>query len=93
MEQQHELEQLKKEILGEIKTQGKKEGRKLPWGSLTITIILVSLMVISLVQAIQLANVYNKVKGGAIKPAAASSGSTTPLPASLQNLPNMVGGC
>ncbi len=68
-----------------------------------VAIILGVLVLISLVQAIQLSGLKEKVSEGklSVKSAsgstsAASSGSggkAAPLPSSVKNLPKMVGGC
>lgn len=92
MEQQNELEKLKKEILGEIKPEKKKKAG-LQWGSRAVTGILVVLTLFSVVQAVQSATILDKVNSGAIKAASPASSGSAPLPSNLQNLPNMVGGC
>lgn len=75
--------------------------------NLVIGIVLALLVVISAVQAFQLASIKGKLgtgpsTGGAVKttaqtttPTAAGGGATPPaqLPSSLENLPSMVGGC
>jgi hypothetical protein len=85
-----ELEGIKREILGEIKPAKKK--RNLKFGSIVISGVLIVLTVFSIVQTIQSATILSKIKSGAIKPASAASGGSA-LPSSVQNLPNMVGGC
>lgn len=90
MDTQKELEQLKEEILTELSSK-KKEKKRLPWASNTVTVILVLLTIISLVQLSQSLSILSKIKSGAVK--GASAASSTPLPSNLENLPNMVGGC
>ena len=86
-------EQLKNEILEELRATGKKnKQRRLSWGSALVTIVLVLLTLLSVVQTVQSAAILNKIKSGQIKSSAGTS-SGVPLPASLKNLPNMVGGC
>jgi hypothetical protein len=92
MEQQNELEKIKKEILSEVKP-AKKDKRRLQWGSIVVTSVLVVLTLFSVVQAVQSATILNKINSGDIKPASAGTSGSAPLPSSLQNLPNMVGGC
>lgn len=89
MTKKNELEKIKEEILSEIKPNADTKP-SISWGSKTITMVLVVLAVVSVFQVFQSVSILNKIKGGAIKPASAS---TAPLPASLDNLPNMVGGC
>lgn len=89
MTDKNELEKIKEEILSEIKSDS-KGSLLINWGSKTITLVLVVLAVVSVFQIFQSVSILNKVKNGAIKPANASS---VPLPSSLENLPNMVGGC
>jgi regulatory protein YycH of two-component signal transduction system YycFG len=62
-----------------------------------LTVLLVILVLVSLVQAFQLMSLNERVKTGAVvastsKPTAAAS-SSSKLPSSLQDLPQMVGGC
>ena len=72
------------------------------------TVLLAVLVTVSAVQAIQLADINSQIEGISITAAATSTktttsssssssststGSGTSLPSSLQNLPNMVGGC
>lgn len=79
----NDLENLKQEILQ--RAQAKESGKKLPWGSLLVTVILAALALLSIAQTVQSATILNKVKNGDFG-AAASTGS-------LQDLPDMVGGC
>ncbi len=69
-----------------------------------IAIILGLLIVISAVQAVQLVGLKTKIASGQLSANSGSSSSTTPLasgsakspaavPASVNNLPDMVGGC
>lgn len=83
----NELEEMKKDILEKVNA-GK---RRLYWGSAIVTGILIVLSLVSIAQAVQSATVLEKVKSGAVKPSG-GTGNTT-LPSSLENLPNMVGGC
>lgn len=82
------LEKLKNEILQEVKEKDKKS---LPWGNVLVTTILVVLTLVSIVQTAQSANILNKINSGDFK--SSSGSSSSPLPSSLENLPNMVGGC
>ena len=70
--------------------------------STVLTIVLVVLVLISVVQAFQLNGLKTKVAEGKFTVAAGSGGSSTPqssikktasVPKSIQNLPQMVGGC
>lgn len=79
------LDQLKNEILSSI---GKERRAPLPWGSVTVSVILGVLAIISLVQAVQSASLYNKLKSGDLKSTAAAPASGTG-----SSLPSQVGGC
>jgi hypothetical protein len=85
-----ELQNLKTEILKEIKSSNKKN--KIAWGSLLVSGIMAVLLLVSLVQAAQSINILYKLKNNSIKPANAGVTETS-LPSSLDNLPDMVGGC
>lgn len=84
---QHELERLKHEVLQEIKLN--KNKKRLQWGSSAVTGFLALLIVFSIVQTAQSANILNKISSGDI----GISSSRSTLPSSIQNLPDMVGGC
>jgi uncharacterized membrane protein YvbJ len=88
--QNQNLETIKEEILKEIK---QKKRKKINWASGSITAVLVILTLFSVAQAVQMANVWKKIKSGAVAPAGAATSPSAPLPSSVQNLPNMVGGC
>jgi hypothetical protein len=62
-----------------------------------IVIVLVVLVMLTAVQAIQLSSLKTSISTGKVsvaanKPAASSAGAPA-LPSSLDDLPNMVGGC
>jgi hypothetical protein len=82
------LEKLKDEILDEVK---KKNKKRLSWDSGLVTAILVVLTIVSIMQTAQSANILSKINSGDFKSSGTSS--STALPSSLENLPNMVGGC
>lgn len=84
---QEEIEELKNEILDEIKS--KKNKKKFHWGSGVVTLVLVLLTFFSVVQTVQSAYILDKVNNEFIK---ASAGSSS-LPTNIQDLPDMVGGC
>jgi len=86
-----ELSKIKQEIIKEISPNGKQ--KTISWGSRAVTFVLVVLFLVSIAQPIQSVNVLSKIKNGAIKPAAASNSGAGTLPSSLNNLPDMVGGC
>lgn len=86
-EKQQELEKLKSEILQEIRPS--RDEKRPHWGSSVVTGLLVLLAFFSIVQAVQTTNIMRKINSGAIKTSAGSSA----LPSSLQDLPDMVGGC
>lgn len=61
-----------------------------------LAIVLGVLVIIAAVQAYQFTEIKSKISSGAVPVAAASSGHSgggAAMPASLQNLPQMVGGC
>jgi len=80
----NEIEQLKAEILSTL--ENKTEKSKLPWGSLSVTIVLGILVVLSVVQTVQSAILLNKIKSGNLSAGGAAS-------TSLDEAPDMVGGC
>jgi len=89
--EQEELTKIKNEILEEIKS--KKVKGKLSWGSTIVTGVLILLVAVSVAQAVQSFNILDKLNSGAVKPTGAQGASDAPLPSSLQDLLDMVGGC
>lgn len=83
------LAELKNEILNSINQERRSP---LPWGSVTISIVLGLLALISVVQAVQSASLYGKLKSGNLN-SAAGSAATSPANGSATSLPNQVGGC
>jgi hypothetical protein len=81
----NEIEQLKAEILSTL--ENKKDRAQLPWGSLSVTIILAVLTLLSVIQTVQSAMLLSKIKSGNV-----NLGGSAPA-TSLQDAPNMVGGC
>ncbi len=63
--------------------------------NIIIAIVLGILLLLSVVQAFQVNTIKEKLSGGGIKVAAtgAPTAGGASVPASLQNLPTMVGGC
>ncbi len=63
--------------------------------NLVLAVIVAVLVVVAVVQAVQLNGLKEKVQSGvALKPSSAAPSSTGGnAPSSLQNLPQMVGGC
>ena len=57
-----------------------------------IVIVLVVLVLLTAVQAVQLESLKSQVKEGKVNIASSPSGAGS-VPSSLDNLPNMVGGC
>lgn len=86
-----DLEKIKAEIIKEIKPG--KPAKGIAWNSAIVSAILVLLMIFSAIQTVQSFTIWQKIEKGTIKPASAQSTGDTPLPANLNNLPNMVGGC
>ncbi len=78
------LDDLKKEILESV---GKRVRAPLPFGSVTISAVLGILTLVSLMQVVETASLYNKLKSGDLK----TTGS--PASAGSQELPSQVGGC
>ncbi|OGH72100.1 MAG: hypothetical protein A3C74_03975 [Candidatus Magasanikbacteria bacterium RIFCSPHIGHO2_02_FULL_44_13] len=81
----NEIEQLKAEILGTL--ENKTEKSKLPWGSLSVMIVLAVLALLSVVQTIQSAMLLSKIKGGNLNLGGSAQSS------SIESAPDMVGGC
>ncbi|MBI4427291.1 MAG: hypothetical protein HY569_02315 [Candidatus Magasanikbacteria bacterium] len=81
----NEIQQLKAEILSTL--ENKAEKPKLPWGSLSVTIVLALLTLLSVVQTAQSAILLSKIKSGNV-----NLGGSAPA-ASVQDAPDMVGGC
>jgi len=86
------LEKLKNEILDEVGL-AKKETKVLHWNSFAVYVVLIALTFFSIAQTVESAVILNRIKNGKIQTAGSATQSTTPLPANLENLPNMVGGC
>jgi hypothetical protein len=81
-----ELETIKNEITTKL---GDKNHKKvLPFGNIAITVMLGALTIISIAQMVASITVFNKLKTGEVR---ASSGASQTN--SVQNLPDMVGGC
>lgn len=64
----------------------KDNARIIHWNSLMITAVLGVIFLLSIIQTIQTANIYNKLKTQSFGASNATSNST-------QNLPSQVGGC
>jgi len=88
-EKTHDFNDFKKEVLDNVSVEKKK---KKQWDSIFVTIILVILVSVSVVQAYESRNILKKVQSGKFK-STGGSGTAAPLPASIQDLPDMVGGC
>lgn len=61
------------------------------WNSTFVTILLLIFVTFSIYQAVQATMIWNKVGSQEFQPSAGSA--TNPSSSSLDNLPNMVGGC
>jgi len=85
----NDIDKLKAEIMKEV-SMNKKSKREINWNSLAVTSVLIILAVISIGQTVQSATILKKINSGNLAP---SANSTSPLPSSLENLPDMVGGC
>lgn len=75
-------------IKNEINVNLNKKNKTLPWNSIAITAILGALTLVSIAQTLASVKIFNKLKTGEVK---ASTGA--PQNNSVQNLPDMVGGC
>lgn len=84
------IAEVKKEILEDLK-KGKNSKKGLNLGSVAVTVAFSVLLIFSVAQTVQSTTMYNKVKDGSFESSAPKSNSV--LPSSLENLPNMVGGC
>ena len=88
LKQQKEIDELKKEIRGQIEVKKKK---RIQWGSTVITFILLILTSVAAIQAYESMNILNIVNSNSFT---TGSGSNAPAPAAgTESLPNMVGGC
>ncbi|MBI5230514.1 MAG: hypothetical protein HY981_04430 [Candidatus Magasanikbacteria bacterium] len=81
------LEELKNEILMSI---NKQHRAPLSWGSATVSVVLGVLALLSILQTVQTASLYSKLKSGDFKSSPAAVGVPS---GSGQGLPNQVGGC
>lgn len=81
-----ELDVLKNEITAKLENKNAKNS--LPWGSLSVTIVLGALALVSIAQMAQTAYIFNKVRSGELKTTGAAS-----APTGLDSQPSMVGGC
>lgn len=86
---------VKQELVEKIKQELKKEDEpkqksRISWGSGLVTACLVVLSVVSISQTVQSATILEKLENNNFGP---SKSSSSALPANLENLPNMVGGC
>lgn len=88
-DKKHFLAEIKKEIVKDIKD-GKNSAKGLHIGSVMVTVVLAALLIFSVFQTVQSASILNKVKSGSFS---STSQNSSILPASLEDLPNMVGGC
>lgn len=86
-----ELSKMKQEIIKEVRPD--KKQKTISWGSRAVTVVLAVLFLVSIAQTVQSASILSKIKSGAVKSATAGSPSAGTLPSSLNNLPDMVGGC
>lgn len=82
------LDSLKNEIKTELSN---KNNKNLPWGNVTVTVMLGVLTLVSIAQMVSSVNIFNKLKTGEVK--ASTGSSAAPQSNSTQNLPDMVGGC
>jgi len=88
-EKNHAFDDLKKEVLENISI---KKEKKIQWDSIFVTIVLIILVFVASVQTYESRIILEKIKSGDFK-ATGGSNSETSLPSSIENLPNMVGGC
>ncbi len=87
-----ELNKLKVEVKNSFE-ETKKEKKKLSWDSTVVTAILVVLVSLSIFQSLESKAILDKVNSGNLKSGPASSAPASALPSSLEDLPDMVGGC
>lgn len=83
---QSELKSIKNEIITELGNN--KNSKRLPFGNIAVTVMLGALTLISIAQMMTSVNIFNKLKSGEVK-----ASSRAPQSNSVQNLPDMVGGC
>jgi hypothetical protein len=67
--------------------------KKTSGNSFAVSAILAILTLITIAQTVQAQLVISKLSSDKYSDAPAQNQTNTPLPSSLQNLPNMVGGC
>lgn len=86
------MEKLKDEIIKEVDREFDEHDKKrVVWGSILVTTVLVILTFLSIAQTVQSARILNKINSGDFK----AGGSSNPVaPAGgVNDLPDMVGGC
>ena len=83
-----ELEKIKNEITTKL---GGKSHKNLPFGNIAVTVMLGVLTLVSVAPMMASVNIFNKLKTGEVK--ASTGSSSAPQNNSVQNLPDMVGGC
>ena len=88
MDEQNQLEAIKNEISTKL---GDKNPKILSFGNIAVTVMLGALTLVSLAQMMASVKIFNKLKTGEVK--ASTGSSSAPQSNSIQNLPNMVGGC
>lgn len=83
-----ELSKMKEEVRSSYE-KPKKEKKKLAWDSVFVTTVLVVLVSLSIFQSLESKAILEKIESGNLK----SNSSAPALPSSLEDLPDMVGGC
>jgi hypothetical protein len=94
MDNEQDLIKLRKNILEIIDADKKTPARPRKLNNWWLSIGLAALVVVAVVQVVQSATILTAVAGSSSRPATSSSApAAVPAPSSIQNLPNMVGGC
>jgi hypothetical protein len=86
-----ELNELKESIVNRIEK--KKCCKKIDFGNIAITFVLIVMIAVSAIQTSELINIMNKINNGAVKSSNAAVGASVPAASSVDELPDMVGGC
>ncbi|TSC84233.1 MAG: hypothetical protein G01um101413_528 [Parcubacteria group bacterium Gr01-1014_13] len=81
----NELEAIKNEVTAKM---AETKDKNLPWGNITVTVILAALTLMSVGQTVESVYIFNKLKSGNIGPSTGAPQANSP-----QNAPDMVGGC
>lgn len=77
------------EVKKENSIKDKKNKQFISWSSIVVTVVLLLLALLTIAQTVQTATIYKKINSSSF----GNNSSSDLNSASLQNLPDMVGGC